>query len=49
MEVMRPDLASFRVATSVVEPRSHSALHGFDDFLVFHLDAMQSRSNSTFA
>jgi hypothetical protein len=49
MEMVSAHLASLRVATAVIKPRSHSALHGFDYFLVLHLDAVKSRSNSTLA
>src|SRR5688500_6873911 len=34
-------LAPFRIPAAIIEAGSHAALNGLDDFLVFHLDAMQ--------
>ena len=41
MKMVRPDFAARREPAAVVQSGANSALHRFDDFLVFHLDDME--------
>jgi hypothetical protein len=42
-------LSAFRIPATVIEARPNSALHRLDHFLVFHFDAVQSRSDAALA
>src|SRR4051812_19424116 len=43
------DLAAFRVAPAIIEAGAYSALHRLYHLFVFHLDAVESRSDAALA